>query len=161
MRKYRPNRQKKYEPADFEFLQGRLNAGLADTVDIPSNHSALRPGDEHLRVVDMIMTEQDVCAPLICPALLHCVLSLLPKPWNLKVSTDGKFRLLFQNYVLISIGVNVKNWSSRKDVRMFAFRSSFVPLAFAICNKENTKAYQTLSAAVLQTANQLGHALAP
>eukprot|EP00439_Symbiodinium_sp_Y106_P065437 s647_g10.t1 len=156
-----PQQAKKYEPADFEFLQGRLNAGLADTVDIPSNHSALRPGDEHLRVVDMIMTEQDVCAPLICPALLHCVLSLLPKPWNLKVSTDGKFRLLFQNYVLISIGVNVKNWSSRKDVRMFAFRSSFVPLAFAICNKENTKAYQTLSAAVLQTANQLGHALAP
>ena len=78
---------------------------------------------------------------MICPKLLHETLSLLPKPWNLKVSTDGTYRLMFDSYVLLTMGIIVKNWSARKDLGgAFAFRSSFVPLGFALANKENEEA---------------------
>ena len=36
------------------------------------------------------------------------LVSLMPEPLNVKFSTDGTYRLLFQNYALLTAGVNVK-----------------------------------------------------
>ena len=156
-----PSNAKTFQPADFEFLRDRCNAGLKGGRSLASTSPQLRADDQNLRVVDMSLAAASVCAPLVCPALLHSVLSLTPKPWNFKFSADGKHRLLFQNYVLLTLGINVKNWSKRKDAKMFAFRSSFLPLAFAIADKENEQAYTSLARSVFHVAQTLGHDLQP
>ena len=90
--------------------------------------AALRPDDVSLRVVDMKLSQDHVCLPQISPSLLDRTLRLLPKPWNLKLSTDGPYRLMFDSYVLLIAGVNVKNWSVRKDLNIWSFRGSFLLL---------------------------------
>lgn len=148
--------------SDFEYCQDRCNASLhrGQVALLPTSPS-LVASDSNLRVVDMQLAPSNVCVPLICPELLHLTLSLLPKPWNLKVSTDGTYRLLFDSYTLLTLGVNVKNWSRRKDLSVFSFRSSFVPLGFALANKENDEAYTHLGVTLVQTAQTLGHNLGP
>ena len=96
---------------------------------------------------------EHVCLPLICPEMLDLTLSLLPKPWHLKASTEGAYRFLFDSYALLCFGVNVKNWSLRKDISMFSSRSSFAPLAFAyLASKENDEADTHLGRALIATA---------
>ena len=157
------NSNKSHSCSDFECCQDRCNASLhRGQCCLPPDSPALLPSDPRLRVVDMQLSPENVCVPMICPKLLHETLSLLPKPWNLKVSTDGTYRLMFDSYVLLTMGINVKNWSARKDLGgAFAFRSSFVPLGFALANKENEEAYAHLSTTLFKTAQTLGHELRP
>ena len=69
---------------------------------------------------------------------------------------------MFDSYVLLIMGVNVKDWSRWKNFHsVFSFRSSFVPLGFALANKENEEAYTHLGATILATAQTLGHNLCP
>eukprot|EP00435_Cladocopium_sp_Y103_P022952 s1998_g5.t1 len=151
-----------HSASDFEYCQDRCNASLArGQCRLLPNSPCLVTSDYNLRVVDMRMNPQHVCVPLICPELLHLTLSLLPKPWNFKASTDGTYRLLFDGYALLTFGLNVKNWSARKDLKMHSFRSSFVPLAFALANKENDDAYTHLGQTLFATAQTLGHELEP
>ena len=150
-----------YSAADFEYLRDRLNADMGRATAISPTDSRLRPSDRQLRCIDLHLSEDMVCAPLICPQLLHLTLDLLPKPWNLKFSADGTNRLLFGQYTLLTLGVNVKNWSQRKSNHHFAYRSSFRPLAFALANTEDGDAYKHLLATLLRTANTLGHDLQP
>ena len=148
--------------SDFEFCRDFCNSGLG----IPQgmllpNSPALVKTDTNLRVVDMQLSSDQVCVPLICPALLDRVLSLLPAPWNLKVSTDGTYRLMFDSYALLSFGVNVKHWSKRKSVNIYSFRSSFVPLGFALADAENGEAYAHLTQTIQKAAQHLGHNFQP
>ena len=149
--------EKKLDSSHFDFLQSRLNHGVSENTRLSSLQAHFEPDDTKLRVVDMRCDSRHVCAPLVCPALLHRVFSLLPEPWNLKISADGKYRLLWDSYVLISLGINIKNWSRRKDAGTWAFRSSYLPLAFAIADQEHEHAYGDLAAAVQNTARRLGH----
>eukprot|EP00434_Breviolum_minutum_P046448 symbB.v1.2.042018.t1/scaffold9045.1/size4344/1 len=90
--------------------------------------------------------------------MLDLTLSLLPKPWHLKASTEGAYRFLFDSYALLCFGVNVKNWSLRKDISMFSSRSSFAPLAFAyLASKENDEADTHLGRALIATARTSQH----
>ena len=68
---------------------------------------------------------------------------------------------MFDSYTLLTMGTNVKNWSARKDLSIYSFRSSFIPLCFALANKENEDAYTHMSKTLLQTASTLGHELKP
>ena len=147
-----------HEPHHFEHCRDFCNASLLlDHGPLLPDNSKITCSDTMLRVIDMRLSPERVCVPLICPALLDQVFSLLPRPWNLKVSTDGAYRLLFDSYTLITLGINVKNWSPRKDLRIFSFRSSFLPLGFALADTENDQAYTHLSQTVLQVARTLGH----
>ena len=103
---------------------------LCETRSSPTLASigSITPEDPCLRVVDMRLSAEQVCVPLISPSLLCRTLALLPQPWSLKLSTNGTYRLMFDSYVLLTVGVNVKNWSLRKDISMYAFRSSFCHL---------------------------------
>lgn len=158
-----PPSTRAYTASDFEFCQDYCNVSLRDKVQSPllPASGALRPEDPCLRVVDMRLSAEQVCVPLISPSLLCRTLALLPQPWSLKLSTDGTYRLMFDSYVLLTVGVNVKNWSLRKDISMYAFRSSFLPLAFAIANIENEHAYAHLSRTLFSAAQALGHDLRP
>ena len=153
-------RKSSHSCSDFEFCRDRCNASLqqAENQLLPDS-PALLPADAHVRVVDMHLSPKQVCVPMVCPQLLALTLSLLPKPWNLKLSTDGTYRLLFDSYTFLTMGVNVKNWSARKDLNIFSFRSSFVPLCFALANKENDEAYSHMSSTLFKTAQNLGHDL--
>ena len=84
------------------------------------------------------------CAPLICPALLHDILSLLARPWLLKLSTDRTYRLMHDKYVLLTMGINVKKFHEIELVDG-AFASSFVPMAFAIACVQSGDAYKQLA----------------
>ena len=64
-----------------------------------------QPSDAHVRVVDMHLSPRQVCVPRLIPLTL----ALLPKPWNLKLSTDGTYRLLFDSYTVLTMSVNVEN----------------------------------------------------
>ena len=147
-----------HEPHHFEHCRDFCNASLLlDHGPLLPDNPKITCSDTMLRVIDMRLSPERVCVPLICPALLDQVFSLLPRPWNLKVSTDGTYRLLFDSYTLITLGINVKNWSPRKDLRIFSFRSSFLPLGFALADTEHDQAYTHLSQTVLQVARTLGH----
>ena len=142
--------------SDFEYCEDRCNASLgAGQGRLLPESPRITPSDGCLRVVNMRLSPEHVCVPLICPEMLYLTLSLVPKPWNLKASTDGTYRLLFDSYALLTFGLNVKNWSVRKDLGMYSFRSSFVPLGFALANKENDEAYTHLGSTLFATAQAL------
>ena len=78
------SQRRKIDCAHFEFLEARLNANLVQNVRLSSDSFAFRVDNDSSRVVDMHVSQDEVCAPLVCPTLLHQVLQLLPK--NLTVS---------------------------------------------------------------------------
>lgn len=70
---------------------------------------------------------------------------------------------MFDQYVLLTMGVNTKKRSARKDlsIYMYSFRSSFIPLGFALANKENENAYTHFGSTLFKVAQALGHDLRP
>ena len=118
-----PCNAKPYAELNFEFLEARLNASLGGSAKVTSKDQRLNASDLQLRAVNIKMGgETDVVVPLVCPKMLKHVLNLLPQPWDLKLSMDGTFRLLFGGYVLITVGVIVKTWS--RDGNLAKIRST-------------------------------------
>ena len=155
-----PCNTKTYYSSDFEYMRDRLNADLDGSTELASCDTRLKKEDTRLRVVNMSHIQSDWCVPLICPALIHRVLSKLPQPYNIKLSGDGTYRLMMENAVLITVGVNVKHWGcsmERTKDDLYAFRSKFVPLAFALASTESESAYSRLVGSLLIVAQQLGH----
>ena len=78
-------------------------------------------------------------------------------------SKGRTYRLMFDQYVLLTMGVNTKKRSARKDlsIYMYSFRSSFIPLGFALANKENENAYTHFGSTLFKVAQALGHDLRP
>ena len=156
-----PTNAKGYSAGDFEFMQDRLNAGLDGSTKVGCQDSRLRRDDSKMRVVDMKSWDNHWCAPLVCPALLHDTLSKLPQPFNLKLSTDGTYRVLLGNVVLITMGVNVKRWGVGRPERLWAFRSTFLPLAFALADAESEHSYSHLTEVMFAVAQHLGNEVGP
>lgn len=157
-----PNNTKRYTAGDFEFLRDRLNADLEGSSRVRAADARLTPDDEKLRVVDMLVTSECLCVPLICPALLHSGLSKLAKPFNMKLSGEGTYRLMVADLVFITYGVNVKHWSrsmEQKNDNLYSFRSKFIPLEYAIANHESEGAYAHLANVMLAAGRSLGHDL--
>ena len=125
-----PSNTKAYGSGDFELMRDRLNADLEGSTELGPSDARLKKDDTRLRVVNMMGSSSEWCVPLICPALVHRVLSKLPQPDSVKLSGDGTYRLMMGNAVMISIGVNVKHWGcsvEKKQDRLYAFRSKFIP----------------------------------
>lgn len=148
-----------YEASDFEYLRDQINGSLGGNTLVAADDPRLRPDDDSLCCINLRMSPAGLCIPLISPKLLYLTLSLLPQPWKLKLSTDGTYRLLFDQYALLTVGVNVKNYSMRRELKMQAFRSSFMPLAFALANVEDGEAYTHFLQTCVQVANTLGMAV--
>jgi hypothetical protein len=148
--------KKAFQASDFEFLCDKLNAGLGGSTSVSSSDPRLLSGDKFLRCVNLRMSPEAVCTLLICPLMLHLTLSLLPQAWCLKVSTDGTYRLLFEQYTLLTLGVNVKK---RQEGASYAFRSCFVPLAFCFAHVEDGGAYGHFAQTVMEVAQAIGHPL--
>ena len=124
----------KYEASDFEFLEGRSNASPGGASHVAADDERLASADPCLRAVSAQISSDSVVVPLVSQQLLCQALSLVPQPWNLKLSTDGTCRLMFENYALLTVGINVKEWSLGEDGHQFAFRSQYLPLCFALAN---------------------------
>lgn len=140
------------------YLRGRLNANLGG-MSLSADDACLHPDDSKLRCIDLRMSAHGLCAPLILPKLLRLTLSLIGQPWKLKLSTDGTYRLLLNQYALLTFGVNLRNYSMRKSLKLQLLRSSFMPLAFAITNVEDALAYAHFLQTVVRAAKTLSLAL--
>ena len=64
--------------------------------------------------------------------------------------------MVLGTYTLMTVGVNVKRWSLRKNESMYAFRSTYLPLGFALADSENGTGYRRLVSTVMETAQTLG-----
>ena len=60
---------------------------------------------------------------------------------------------------LLTLGVNVKNYSKRQEGAYYAFRSSFVPLAFCFSSVEDGGAYGHFAQTVMEVAQATGYPL--
>ena len=147
----------KYEASDFEFLEGRSNASPGGASHVAADDERLASADPCLRAVSAQISSDSVVVALVSPQLLCQALSLVPQPWSLKLSTDGTCRLMFENYALLTVGINVKEWSLGEDGHQFAFRSQYLPLCFALANSEDNTAYaHTVATIMLKVAGRCG-----
>ncbi len=138
---------KEWTAAHFESFRDMLSVKAeaqmkAEHLSIIAEHS--RIGDEGTHIV------------MLCPALLKETLSKLSNPHYVKLSLDGTFRLLYGNYVLLTLGVNTKHWGPSGQLSRCAYLSQFHELGFAIAEKENSDAYAALLQAVLDMSLELG-----
>ena len=74
------------------------------------------------------------------PALLRETLTRLTNLSYIKLCGDGTFRLTHGEWVLLTIGTLTKHYASSSSV--YAFRTTFNPLMFALANKESQPTYQ-------------------
>ena len=158
--------QSHLDHSDFHYLQDRLNSDLGGVTRLSSLDSRLTAAGEKLRVVDMSLEPALVVVPLICPSLVSQVFQSLARPYHLKLSTDGTYRLLLNtDYTLLNIGINVKHWAKAKTVaeggHCFACRSQYVPLAFAIASSEAGPAYTHFASTFFRVCQHLVPGFSP
>lgn len=99
----------------------------------------------------MLEREQSVivfCNPMLLEETLH---SLTNKAY-IKLCGDGTFRLTQEDWVFKSVGVLSKHYSESEGV--YAFRTNFHPLIFALANKESQVTYQVLFDALCACAQK-------
>ena len=87
----------------------------------------------------LLEREQSVivfCNPMLLEETLH---SLTNKAY-IKLCGDGTFRLTQEDWVFMTVGVLSKHYSESEGV--YAFRTNFHPLIFALANKESQVTYQ-------------------
>ena len=68
---------------------------------------------------------------------------------------DGKFRMTYGGYVLLTVGVLAKNFSTAQN-QGYAYRTSFHELGFCLAHSENADAYSRLWRCVLSASSSLG-----
>ena len=150
----RQMRQPQFEPGArqmdasvFQYCIDCANASLGGPSQVAPDDARIRCDDPRIRVLSPCLTPTELTMPLLCPALVRDVLDLLPQPWRLHLSLDGTYRLLlFKRYVLLNVGVNVKHWTGSKkpaDVGP-AFRTRYIPMAFAIAHVEASASYSSM-----------------
>lgn len=74
------------------------------------------------------------------PALLRDTLTRLVNQAYIKLCGDGTFRLTHGEWVLLTIGALTKHYAPAASI--YAFRTTFHPLMFALANKESQPTYQ-------------------
>eukprot|EP00435_Cladocopium_sp_Y103_P034170 s309_g8.t1 len=160
MRRFRKKlRQPNFEPRSstgldasaFQYCMDQANGSLGGSTLLLPDDARLRTQDTQLRVLNPVFNGSELTVPIICPALVNLVLSLLPQPWHIKLSLDGTYRLVIcSKYVLLNAGVNVKHWVHDGGVKVPEFRSRYVPLAFAIAHVEAEDSYARLTDSLLR-----------
>ena len=133
-----PRQTRRLDSSDFQYLVDRQNADLEGARTLELEDARIRPNDESLRAVHHVISRANVAVPLLCPDLIRRVLDRLPRPWQLKLSGDGTFRLLLvKDYA-------VKHWAQAGNDHVAAYRSQYIPMGFAIANQESEHNYTPL-----------------
>eukprot|EP00438_Fugacium_kawagutii_P010969 Skav217175 [mRNA] locus=scaffold5232:11304:13991:+ [translate_table: standard] len=94
-------------------------------------------------------------ATVVCfcnPALLKETVERLANKEYIKLCGDGTFRLTNGDWILLTVGTLTKHYSCSDGV--FAFRTTFNPLMFALTNKESEGTYQCFLDSVVSCCNQ-------
>ncbi|CAE7545090.1 mak16-a [Symbiodinium natans] len=103
-----------------------------------------------LKFGDCSEDPKETCMTLCNPALLHETLSRLSNKEYIKLCGDGTFRLATEEWVLLTVGALTKHYSVSDGV--YAFRTTFSPLMFALANKESDVSYGTLFDSLISCA---------
>ena len=152
-------RQPNFEPRSltgldasaFQYCMDQASGSLGGSTLLLPDDARVRIQDTQLRVLNPVFNGSELSVPIICTALVNLVLSLVPRPWHIKLSLDGTYRLVIcSKYVLLNAGVNVKHWVHDRSVTVPEFRSRFVPLAFAIPHVEAEGSYARLTDSLLK-----------
>ena len=75
----------------------------------------------------------------------------------IKLCGDGTFRLMFQQWILATLGTTSKQFSRGDDDHMTAFRTKYHPLIFAIMNIESEPTYRHFFRCLKHVADKLLH----
>ena len=130
--------------ADWEQLERTLGR-------VDYNEKADAPNK--LQVADASFTEAATTVVLVNPFVFQQVLEMLTNKKYIKLSGDGTHKLTHDEWAFITLGVLTKHYSS--DGRVYAFRSTYTPLAYAISNTESKPAYDLLFAVAIRMAESL------
>ncbi|CAE7271160.1 unnamed protein product, partial [Symbiodinium microadriaticum] len=125
-----PISQYKWVEADWRRLERELGStdGLQDVPDA-------------LKVAGLQVQPNATVVVFCNPRLVKETLQRLVNKEYVKLCGDGTFRLVKEDeWVLLTVGALSKHYAPASAV--FAFRSTFNPLAFAVANKENEHTYK-------------------
>ena len=146
-------RSKGLDKSVFQYCVDMSNGSLGGTTFISLGDNRIDAADTQLRVVNPVYDGMEVTLPLICPALVHQILGMLPRPWHVKLSLDGTYRLLVcGNYVLLNAGVNIKHVVPAMEREVTEYRTRYVPLAFAVAHVESVSSYARMIESLLAVA---------
>ena len=94
------------------------------------------------------------CISFCNPALLKGTLDRLANKTYVKLCGDGTFRLTNGDWILLTVGALTKHYSRASGV--YAFRSTFHPLMFALTNKEAEDTYEVFFESLVECASKFG-----
>ena len=77
-------------------------------------------------------------------------LSLLPQPWTLKASTDGTYRFMFNQYILLPLRFCMKTW--RKDLSFFlSAMSKLLCIKASLCKSPSVQKLLCVNASLCKS----------
>ena len=133
----------KWREADWQQLKREL--GTIDLLDDAPDALKIA-AEQH---------DPDCTVIVFCnPALLRTTLSLLSNTAYVKLCGDGTFRLTEGDWILLTVGALSKHYANASG--LYAFRTEFNPLAFALTNKEAEGSYKFFFKSLVRCAQQFG-----
>ena len=106
-----------------------------------------------LKVVAADYHADHTCVVFVNPALFAHVLEQVTNKDYIKLCGDGTFRLVRGEWVLLTLGVLSKHYARASSV--YAFRTTFTPLMFALASKESSDTYGLLLRSACHCASKL------
>ena len=132
----------KWVEADWQRIQRQLGS-VESTDAVP----------DALKVAGAQFRPEATVVVFCSPALLHTTLHRLVNKEYIKLCGDGTFRLVKDDeWVLLTVGALSKHYAPASGI--YAFRSTFNPLAFAVANKENEDTYRFFFESLVGCARQ-------
>ena len=144
----RANKNSKFTWCRADWDQLRRNLGTVS--ELPDDLNAAVP--DALKIAAEPHTRDCTVVVFCNPALLQDTLTRLTNKHYVKLCGDGTFRLTESDWVLLSVGAISKHYAASSSV--FAFRSTFNPLMFALTNKEAERSYKVFFRAVLECSHK-------
>ena len=114
----------------------------------PRKPEELTTDDDALFAVNPHVGGKETHIPMISGALLAQTLRRVVNKSYLKLCLDGKFRLLWNGYVLLTVGVIGKKWGVVDN--RYKYTSEFHELGYCIAHTECATAYVALIRAILR-----------
>ena len=139
----------KWVESDWRQLQRNYGSVEALLQDPPTEWPSL------LKFGQRSFNPKETCVTFCNPALLHETLSKLSNKEYVKLCGDGTFRLAVDEWVLMTVGVLTKHYSQNGGV--YAFRTTFSPLMFALANKESEATHRILFESLVSCAREVAN----
>ena len=120
----------------------------------PCTANTLQASDPGLRVVDSFVGRYGTFAVMLSGELLAQTLVKVANREYLKFALDGKFRMMFGKYVLLTLGIVTKHWG--ETAKRYAYTSTFHELGYCIAHRENGEGYIHLVEAIIEGSGSVG-----